>query len=128
MLSELSIGIAGVGGVGGILAEHLARLGIGTLVLVDYDRLEIGNLSRSQGATRSEATARLPKVQVYARVAKEAATAPNFEAFAVRESVAEPSGLKPLLDCDIIVSAADDAFARQVLDHASYAHLIPVID
>jgi ThiF family protein/uncharacterized protein DUF3455 len=128
ILSALSIGIAGLGGVGGTLAEHLARLGAGTLVLVDYDRLEVGNFNRSQGAIRSDAESRLPKVEVYARVARNAATAPNFRVLAFRESVAEPAGLKPLLDCDIIVSAADDAFGRQVLDHAAYAHLIPVID
>jgi len=128
ILSGLSIGIAGLGGVGGILAEHLARLGTGTLVLVDYDRLEIENFNRSQGAIRSDAESRLPKVEVYARVAQNAATAPNLRVLALRESIAELGGLKPLLDCDIIVSAADDAFARQVLDHAAYAHLIPIID
>jgi molybdopterin/thiamine biosynthesis adenylyltransferase len=128
ILSGLSIGIAGLGGVGGILAEHLARLGVGTLLLVDYDRFEIANFNRSQGATRSDVESRLPKIDVYARIAKSAATAPNFRISAFRESVAEPAGLKPLLDCDIVVCAADDAFARQVVDHAAYSHLIPVID
>lgn len=128
LLSQLWVGIAGLGGVGGIIAEHLARLGIGTLVLVDYDRLEEGNFNRSQGATRSDVALRVPKVEVYARIAKGAATAPNFQVFPFRESVAETAGLKPLLDCDIVVSAADDAFGRQVLDHVAYAHLIPVID
>jgi len=128
ILSELTIGIAGLGGVGGIVAEHLARLGVGALVLVDYDRLEDGNFNRSQGATRTDAARRLPKIEIYKRVASEAATAPEFQIFAHRESVAESAGLNALLDCDIVVSAADDAFARQVLDHTAYAHLIPVID
>lgn len=128
ILSGLSVGIAGCGGVGGILAEHLARLGVGTLVLVDYDRLELANFNRSQGATRPDVESQRPKVEVYARIARSAATAPNFEVSAFRESVAERAGLKPLLDCDIVVCAADDAFARQVLDHAAYSHLIPVID
>lgn len=128
ILAELTIGIAGVGGVGGILAEHVARLGIGALVIVDYDRLEIGNFNRSQGATRSESESATPKVNVYSRIAAEAATAPNFNVAKYRESVAEMAGLRPLLDCDVILAAADDAFARQVLDHAAYAHLIPVID
>jgi hypothetical protein len=128
VLSALTIGIAGLGGVGGIVAEHLARLGVGTLILVDYDRLEDGNFNRSQGATRSEMALRIPKVEVYSRVAKEAATAPGFQVFPFRESVAESAGLNHLLDCDIVVAAADDAFARQVLDHMAYAHLIPVID
>ena len=128
VLSGLCIGIAGVGGVGGILAEHLARLGVGRLVLVEYDRMEDANFNRSQGAKRSDVISRLPKVEVYGRIAKEAATAPDFRVDTYRASVAETEGLAPLLDSDIVVCAADDAFARQVLDHAAYAHLIPVID
>jgi hypothetical protein len=128
ILSGLCIGIAGLGGVGGILAEHLARLGVGTLVLVDYDRLEDANFNRSQGATRSDVVSRAPKVKVYARIAKDSATAPHFKVFPFRASVAEAEGLRPLLDCDILIAAADDAFARQVLDQAAYAHLITVVD
>lgn len=128
VLAELTIGIAGLGGVGGMVAEQLARLGVGKLVLVDYDRLENANFNRSQGSKRSEARTRAVKVTVYRRVTREAATAPKFKVSCFRESVAEDSGLKPLLDCDVIVGSADDAVARQVLDHAAYAHLIPVID
>ncbi len=128
ILAELTVGIAGLGGVGGMLAEYLARLGVGKLVLVDYDRLENANFNRSQGATRAEARTRAVKVTVYRRVAREAATCPEFKVSIFRQSVAEDAGLKPLLDCDIIAGTADDAFARQVLDHAAYAHLIPVID
>ena len=128
LLSEISIGIAGLGGVGGIVAEYLARLGVGRLVLVDYDRLERENFNRSQGATRREAAHRIPKVKVYSRVTRAAATAPRFRVVAKRASAAEEDGIRNLLNCDILIGSADDAFARQVLDHASYAHLIPVID
>jgi len=128
ILAELTIGIAGLGGVGGMLAEHVARLGIGSLVIVDYDRLEDGNFNRSQGATRAESKSGAPKVGVYSRIAAEAATAPNFNVAKYCESVAETEGLRPLLDCDVILAAADDAFARQVLDHAAYAHLILIVD
>jgi hypothetical protein len=44
------------------------------------------------------------------------------------ESVSENKGINKLLDTDIIMNAADSAFARQVLDHASYSYEIPVID
>jgi hypothetical protein len=128
LLAEISIAIAGLGGVGGMVAEYLARLGVGRLVLIDYDRLELENFNRSQGATRGEARRRAPKVQVYKRVTTASATSPGFRALARRASVAEEEGLRQLLDCDLIIGSADDAFARQVLDHASYAHLIPVID
>lgn len=43
-----SIGIAGVGGLGSNIAISLARLGIGKLVIVDYDVVEPSNLNRQQ--------------------------------------------------------------------------------
>lgn len=128
LLADVSIGIAGLGGVGGIVAEYLARLGVGCLVLIDYDRLKLINFNRSQGATRREAAREVLKVKVYSRVAKAAATAPDFRVITRRMSVAEDDGIRQMLDCDLIIGSADDAFARQVIDHAAYAHLIPVID
>lgn len=128
MLGGLCVGIAGLGGVGGILAEHLARLGVGALILVDYDRLEDVNFNRAQGTTHSDVFSRLPKVEVYGRIAKTSATAPHFRVSPFRASVVEADGLRRLLDCDMVIASADDAFARQVLDHASYAHLIPIVD
>lgn len=45
-LSKFSVGIAGAGGLGSNCAAALARSGIGTLVIADYDRVELQNLNR----------------------------------------------------------------------------------
>ncbi len=127
-LALLRVGIAGLGGVGGILAEHLARVGVGSLVLVDYDSIDEANLNRAQGATIFDARLARPKVDLYADLARRSATATGFRAEAHVASVVETTGLAPLLDCDLIFCGADSAFARQVLDHVAYAHLIPVVD
>lgn len=42
------IGIAGLGGLGSNVAISLARVGIGKLILVDYDVVEPSNLNRQQ--------------------------------------------------------------------------------
>lgn len=42
------VGIAGLGGLGSHIAFALARVGVGTLVLVDYDVVEPSNLNRQQ--------------------------------------------------------------------------------
>ncbi len=42
------VGIAGLGGLGSTLAIALARIGIGTLILVDFDVVEPSNLNRQQ--------------------------------------------------------------------------------
>ncbi len=45
-LRKMSALVVGVGGLGAIVAEILARVGIGKLVLFDYDRLEMANMNR----------------------------------------------------------------------------------
>jgi sulfur carrier protein ThiS adenylyltransferase len=45
-LSFASVGIAGAGGIGSNAAASLVRAGIGRLVIVDYDSVEIPNLNR----------------------------------------------------------------------------------
>lgn len=45
-LSDASVLILGVGGVGSYLALGLAQVGIGTLHLVDFDEIELSNTSR----------------------------------------------------------------------------------
>ncbi len=42
------VGIAGLGGLGSVIAISLARLGIGKLVLADFDVVEPSNLNRQQ--------------------------------------------------------------------------------
>lgn len=44
------VAIAGMGGVGGIYATTLARLGIGNFTIADPDQFEIVNTNRQQGA------------------------------------------------------------------------------
>lgn len=45
-LLNTRVSIVGLGGLGGTVVEILARLGVGTLVLVDGDRFEDSNLNR----------------------------------------------------------------------------------
>jgi sulfur carrier protein ThiS adenylyltransferase len=46
ILKAASVGIAGCGGIGSNVAACLARAGIGSLVIVDYDSVELPNLNR----------------------------------------------------------------------------------
>lgn len=51
LLSQKTVMVIGLGGVGGFAVEALARSGIGRLVLVDYDVIETSNLNRQIIAT-----------------------------------------------------------------------------
>ena len=68
-LSKNSVLILGVGGVGGYVAESLARSGIGTLILVDFDTVDESNINRQIIALDS--TIGLKKVDVLEKRIKE---------------------------------------------------------
>ena len=52
-LRNSRVAVFGIGGVGSYVAEALARCGIGTLILVDNDRVSLTNLNRQLIALRS---------------------------------------------------------------------------
>lgn len=47
-LQNACVGIAGLGGLGSHIAVSLARMGVGKLVLADFDRVDVTNLHRQQ--------------------------------------------------------------------------------
>ena len=47
-LKSASAAIAGLGGLGSNIAVSLTRAGVGRLMLVDFDRVELSNLNRQQ--------------------------------------------------------------------------------
>jgi len=52
-LASCRVAVFGVGGVGGYCAEALARSGVGTLDLIDSDKVSVSNLNRQIIALRS---------------------------------------------------------------------------
>jgi molybdopterin/thiamine biosynthesis adenylyltransferase len=54
-LAECHVAILGlVGGIGSLVAEMLARLGVGRFTLIDDDVVELSNLSHIVGADRAD--------------------------------------------------------------------------
>ena len=52
-LAACRVTVVGLGGVGGYVVEVLARSGVGTLTLIDGDKVEESNLNRQIAALRS---------------------------------------------------------------------------
>ncbi|MFW0776962.1 MAG: ThiF family adenylyltransferase [Rickettsiales bacterium] len=53
ILKNTTIGIAGLGGMGGAVAPALMRMGIGALKIADIEEFDASNINRQFGATRS---------------------------------------------------------------------------
>lgn len=127
-LARLRVGIVGAGSVGTIVAEALARTGIGHLTLIDFDIVENVNLDRLLHATLHTARRGDSKVKSLASGIKAGATADDFDVKEVAHSVAEEEGYRAALDCDVLFSCVDRPWGRAVLNYIAYAHLIPVVD
>lgn len=125
-LARLRIGIVGLGSVGSIVAETLARMGIERFVLIDFDEVQTHNLDRLLGATLDD-IGRL-KISVAKREIQRSSTAKKQIVTEVPYSIVEEPGYRAALDCDVLISCVDRPRARQILNHFAFAHLIPVID
>lgn len=125
-LSRLKIGIAGLGSVGSIVTEILARTGIANFTLIDFDAVEEKNLDRLTNVFKEDIGR--AKVLAVADGIRKSATAPKVKITSCEYSICEKQGFETALDCDIIFSCVDRPWPRQVLNFIAYAHLIPVID
>ena len=117
--------VIGLGGIGSLVAEYLARLGVGSLVLIDPDELEPSNLSRVVGANRLDVETGQLKTQVAVRHAREMAIRTKLHS--VADDVSRRSVARILRDCDFIFLAADSMRARLVVNALAHQYLIPVI-
>ncbi len=105
-----TVGIAGLGGLGSSVAVALARLGVGRLILVDFDVVEPSNLNRQQyfidqiGLPKTEAlAANLRRINPYVK----------YEIHCVRivpENIPELFG-----EVDVLVEAFDRADQKAML-------------
>jgi molybdopterin/thiamine biosynthesis adenylyltransferase len=140
-LANQKVGVIGAGGAGSLIVEYLARLGVGHLVVIDPERLDVTNLPRVVGSLRSDALAWLQggkapsfvrklaerlsrlKVSIAARVAKQANPGIAFEAIA--KNVVDPGVALRLVDCDYVFLAADSMQARLVFNALVHQYCIP---
>jgi len=122
-LAACRVAVVGLGGIGSLVAEYLARLGIGTFTLVDPDVVESSNLSRIVGAATNDAASKTPKVEVARRVIIQAN--PNAHVTMLQDDIAKQSVAKTLTLVDYVFLAADSMRARLVFNAIVHQYLIP---
>ena len=125
ILGASKVAVVGLGGVGSLVVEYLARLGVGNLLMVDPDAIESTNLSRVVGATPADVEAGRLKSQIAVRHARELAIDATLQPIA--RDVASDSVAQTLRDCDFIFLAADSMRARLVVNALAHQYLIPTV-
>lgn len=103
-LRQAKVAIFGIGGVGGHVAEALARSGVGAFVLVDRDVVSVSNINRQIIATTR--------------------TVGRSKAQLMKERILEinPEASVEVRDCFFLPENADD------FDFSSYSYVVDAVD
>lgn len=112
LLAGKRVGVCGCGGIGGYVVEMLARVGIGTLVLIDCDAFDETNLNRQ--LLSSEDAIGHRKVQ--SAVERVAAINSEVKTLAFDEKIACDNVGGMLGSCDIVIDALDSYRARATVE------------
>ena len=116
--SSATVAVCGLGGLGSNIALYLSRAGIGKLILIDFDRVDITNLHRQQYKASQIG---MYKTDALADNLRE--IAPYIELEIHTERITEANAVKLLQKVDIICEAFDDAECKAMLTNTVLSEL-----
>ena len=123
-LKKARVAVFGLGGVGGYVAEALARSGVGALELVDHDTISLTNLNRQILATHD--TVGRFKAEVAAERVK--AINPDMDARSIKTFyLPETAHQFDFTRYDYVVDAIDTVTGKLMLVQAAQAAGTPII-
>jgi len=123
-LAERKVAVVGVGGLGWELASLLWSHGVGTLVLIDDDRIEEHNRPRLRGASSADVGSAKPNALAVQLGRSRGdgtieAIGSRFDAAVARAAAA---------GADAIIVATDNLASRLDVDRFAHRLLVPVVD
>ena len=123
-LKSAHVAVFGLGGVGGYVAEALARSGVGALTLVDHDTVSLSNINRQILAT--EATVGKDKVTV--AMERVLSIDPKIRVYPRKTFyLPETAGKFDFSEYDYVVDAIDTVTGKLMLIQAAKAANTPII-
>lgn len=119
--------VVGCGSLGNEVLKNLALLGVGHVVVVDFDRVERHNLTRSVLFRRSDCVPQgRPKVEVVRQRLLE--LNPELDITAINGDIAHDVGLGLIREMDVAIACTDNRLARFMLNRHCMRVGIPWVD
>ncbi len=118
-LKEKTVLVAGVGGVGSFVCEALARSGVGKLIIVDFDKIDISNLNRQLECHNENIGASKVK-EMAKRISLISDTKVSYREVFIDENFI-------LDDCDYVIDCVDNLIAKFCLAKKASVKNIPFI-
>ena len=113
-LRNARVTIIGVGATGSILADRLARAGVGRLRIVDRDFLELNNLQRQLVYDEDDVAAMLPKAVAMARKLRRINSDIAIEEIVADVNAANITGF--VADADLVLDGTDNFATRYLIN------------
>lgn len=126
LLRRLTVAVIGCSGTGSPIVEQLARLGVGKLILVDPDRVEVKNLNRILNTTHEDAIGNRPKAEVLAEAVRRMGL--DTEVVSIVGDLYQPNVLLEVAASDVLFGCMDTVEGRHVLNRLSAVYTIPYFD
>ena len=118
--------VVGVSGTGSIVAEILARLAIGCMILIDHDHIEKKNLNRIVNSKLVDAESKAAKVSMMDKAIR--TYRDDVDIIAIKKPMNDPVAIETASGADILFSCVDSAEGRLYCDLIAQAASIPLID
>ena len=125
-LEKATVVIVGLGGLGSFVALELAHLGVGHLVLIDPDKVDITNLNRLIGATEADLDQPKPKVKVYEALIR--AVSPGTKVTPIPAPILHDDAVLAAKQGDLLLGCVDNHGARLVVNQLAVQYVIPLLD
>ena len=125
-VSAARIMVVGCGALGNEVLKNLVLLGVEHIVVVDFDVVEAGNLSRSILFSKSDSAQHRLKVEVVAERLR--AINPAVEIVTVCGDIAYDVGLGLLRRQDVVIGCVDSRWARYCINRLCMRAGIPWVD
>ena len=122
-LQTSKVAVVGCGGLGGFVAEHLARIGVGSLRLIDADVFEESNLNRQLFCTEDM----LGVAKVDAASKRLAAVNSSVAVESVRAYLTSDNAVELITECCCVVDCLDNVSSRFQLARACQEAGVPVV-
>ena len=125
-IAAAGIMVVGCGALGNEVLKNLVLMGAEHLTVVDFDRVESGNLSRSVLFTKEDARQGRYKVDVIAERLK--AMNPRLSIRTIRGDIAYDVGLGLVRQMDVVIGCVDNRWARYCINRLCMRAGIPWVD
>lgn len=124
-LTERKVAVVGCGALGGAVAMHLVRSGVGTVRVIDRDVVELRNLTHQ--ILYNDEDAILRRLKAEAAATHLAGLNRDCTVEGVTADLAPDSALRLTLDADLIIDGADNLETKFLLNDVAVATNTPLV-